>query len=40
MTIPAPEALARLRDGNRTFVASLRDPAATVTSAPRLPLPK
>ena len=40
MTIPGLEALARLRDGNRTFVASLRDPTATVTSAPRLPLPK
>ena len=40
MTIPAPEALARLRDGNRSFVASLRDPAATLTPTPRLPLPK
>lgn len=39
MTIPARDALARLRDGNRTFVASLRDPAA-ITQAPRLPLPK
>jgi len=38
--ILALEALARLRDGNRSFVASLRDPAATVTPAPRLPLPK
>src|SRR2546425_1359232 len=42
MTIPALEALARLRDGNRTFVASLRDSAATLTQTPppRLPLPK
>ena len=40
MTIPASEALARLRNGNRAFVASLRDTAASVTPAPSLPLPK
>jgi carbonic anhydrase len=37
--IPAREALARLRDGNRSFVAGIGDPAATLGQPRRLPLP-
>ena len=37
--ISGQEALAQLREGNRGFVASIRDPAASVSQAPRLPLP-
>lgn len=33
----AAEALARLREGNRRFVASLREPAAALGPAPQLP---
>ena len=37
--ISGQEALARLRQGNRAFVASLQDPAAAPSPARRLPLP-
>src|SRR6266545_3257156 len=37
--ISGQEALARLRAGNRAFVASVHDPAATLGQTPRLPLP-
>src|SRR5919108_542434 len=36
--VSGQEALARLREGNRRFVASLRDTAAPVTDTRRLPL--
>src|SRR5574342_546930 len=37
--ISGQEALARLREGNRAFVAGLQDPAAAPGRARRLPLP-
>jgi carbonic anhydrase len=37
--IPGQEALARLRAGNSAFVASIRDPAASLGRTRRLPLP-
>jgi len=36
--ISGQEALARLREGNRAFVAGIRDPGAAIGQAPRLPL--
>ena len=37
--IPAHEALERLRDGNRRFVAEVRNPATTASPARRIDLP-
>lgn len=37
--ISGQEALARLREGNRGFVASIQDPAAALAPTRRLPLP-